>query len=169
MARHHYLVALGSNMRHPRHGGPRKVLAAALAALDNGKYEVMAASPVIESAPIGPSRRRYANGVAVVRSKREPDEMLHKLHKIEHKFGRRRQGQAWGSRVLDLDLVLWSGGPWAGGGGEESLILPHPAFRSRDFVLGPARRIAGPWRDPLTGLTINQLHARLTKPRPAPR
>jgi len=169
LAKHHYLVALGSNMRHPRHGSPRKVIAAALAALDNGKYEVMAASPVIESAPVGPSRRRYANGVAVVCSKREPDEMLHKLHKIENTFGRRRQGQAWGSRVLDLDLVLWSGGPWACGEGDESLILPHPAFRARDFVLGPARRIAGPWRDPLSGLTINQLHARLTKPRPAPR
>jgi 2-amino-4-hydroxy-6-hydroxymethyldihydropteridine diphosphokinase len=167
LAKHQYLVALGSNMRHPRHGGPRQVLAAALAALDSGKYEVLAASPIIESAPLGPSRRRYANGVALVRSKREPDEMLHKLHKLENKFGRRRMGQAWGSRVLDLDLVLWSGGPWAGGEGEKSLILPHPAFRSRDFVLGPARRIAGPWRDPLTGLTINQLHARLTKPRPA--
>ncbi|KPH59868.1 2-amino-4-hydroxy-6-hydroxymethyldihydropteridine diphosphokinase [Novosphingobium aerophilum] len=167
MAKHQYLVALGSNMRHHRHGGPRKVLAAALSALGRGKMEVLAASPVIETAPLGPSRRRYANGVALVRSKREPDEMLHKLRKIEHKFGRRRLGRAWGARVLDLDLVLWNGGPWAGGEGEESLVLPHPAFRARDFVLGPARRIAGTWRDPLTGLTINQLHARLTKPRPA--
>ncbi len=169
MAKHRYLVALGSNMRHPRHGGPRKVLAAALHALDNGKYEVLAASPVIESAPIGPSRRRYANAVALVRSKRDPDELLNKLHKIENKFGRRRMGAAWGSRVLDLDIVLWDGGPWAAGEGMESLVIPHPAFRSRDFVLGPARRIAGTWRDPLTGLTINHLHARLTKARPAPR
>ncbi|TCM18159.1 2-amino-4-hydroxy-6-hydroxymethyldihydropteridine diphosphokinase [Novosphingobium sp. PhB165] len=167
MAKHRYLVALGSNMRHPRYGGPRQVLAAALEALDHGKMEVLAASPVIESAPLGPSRRRYANGVALVRSKREPDEVLHKLHKIEHKFGRRRMGAAWGSRVLDLDIVLWNGGPWAAGEGDESLVIPHPAFRERDFVLGPARRIAGGWRDPLTGLTINQLHARLTKARPA--
>lgn len=169
MAKHSYLIALGSNMRHPRHGGPRKVLAAALDSLDNGKYEVLAASPVIESAPLGPSRRRYANGVALIRTKREPDEVLHKLLKIENKFGRRRRGAAWGSRVLDLDIVLWNGGAWAAGEGDQSLVIPHPAFRSRDFVLGPARRIAGTWRDPLTGLTINQLHARLTKARPAPR
>lgn len=64
--------------------------------------EVLAASPVIETAPLGPSRRRYANGVALVRSKREPDEMLHKLRKIEHKFGRRRLGRAWGRACWTL-------------------------------------------------------------------
>jgi len=67
--------------------------------------------------------------------------------------------------VLDLDIVLWNGGAYAA----DDLVIPHPAFRIRAFVLVPAARIAGDWRDPLTGLTIRQLAARLTKPRPAPR
>ncbi|HUD27638.1 MAG TPA: 2-amino-4-hydroxy-6-hydroxymethyldihydropteridine diphosphokinase [Novosphingobium sp.] len=167
MGRHRYLVALGSNMRHPRHGSPRRVLAAALEALDHGKLHVLAASRVIETAPLGPSRRRYANAVALVRSKRDPDELLHKLQRIEHRFGRRRLGSAWGSRVLDLDIVLWNGGAYTSEGGD--LLIPHPAFRTRRFVLDPAATIAGRWRDPLTGLSVRQLRARLTKPRQTPR
>jgi 2-amino-4-hydroxy-6-hydroxymethyldihydropteridine diphosphokinase len=167
LAKHRYLVALGSNMRHPRHGSPRRVLAAALDALDHGKLHVLAASRVIETAPLGPSRRRYANAVALVRSKRDPDELLAKLQKIEHRFGRRRTGRAWGARVLDLDIVLWNGGAYASD--ETDLVIPHPAFRTRRFVLDPAATIAGRWRDPLTGLSIQHLRARLTKPRSAPR
>lgn len=169
MGRHKYLIALGSNVRHPRHGSPRGVLAAALAALDHGKFHVVAASRVIESAPLGPSRRRYANAVAVVRCKRDPLDVLHKLHKIEHRFGRRRHGQAWGARVLDLDIVLWNGGPYAAHDGAVDLVIPHVAFRERRFVLDPAAAIAGTWRDPITNLTVRQLRARLTKPRAAPR
>jgi 2-amino-4-hydroxy-6-hydroxymethyldihydropteridine diphosphokinase len=167
LAKHRYLVALGSNVRHPRHGRPRRVLAAALEALDHGKLHVLAASRVIETAPLGPSRRRYANAVALVRSKRDPDELLAKLQKIEHRFGRRRTGCAWGARVLDLDIVLWNGGAYASG--DTDLVIPHPSFRTRRFVLDPAATIAGRWRDPLTGLSIQHLRARLTKPRSAPR
>lgn len=169
MGKHRYLIALGSNMRHPRHGGPRQVIAAALDELDHGKFEVVAASKVVETAPLGPSRRRYGNAVALVHSKREPPEVLRKLKKIEHRFGRRRTGLAWSARVLDLDIVLWNGGAWASDDGEGSLVIPHPAFRERRFVLQPAATIAAAWRDPLTGLTLRQLSARLTKPHPAPR
>lgn len=167
MSGHRYLIALGSNMRHPHHGAPRAVIAAAIRALDHGKSKVLAASPVIETAPLGPSRRRYANAAVLLRSKRDPDEVLHKLQKLERKFGRSRTGQAWRARVLDLDIVLWNGGAWVGGEGDTSLVIPHPAFRERAFVLRPAAAIAGHWRDPLTGLSVRQLSARLTKPRPA--
>lgn len=165
MGGHRYLIALGSNVRHHRHGDPRRVLRAAIEALGGGGFEVEAVSPMIETPPLGHSRRRYANAVALARTGREPDEALHELGRIEREFGRKSGGRPWGARVLDLDVVLWSGGPWT----SEYLVVPHPAFRARPFVLGPATRIAGPWRDPLTGLTVKHLHARLTKPRPAPR
>lgn len=167
MEKHRYLIALGSNMRHPHHGAPREVIGAAIKALDHGKFSVLAASKVFGTPPLGPSRRRYANAVVMLRTKCDPAEVLHKLQKIERQFGRKRMGQAWGSRVLDLDIVLWNGGAWAADDGEASLVIPHPAFRERAFVLQPAAGIAGAWRDPLTGLTVRQLSARLTKPRPA--
>ena len=159
-----YLIALGSNVRHVRHGLPERVLKAALAALEAAGLEVRATSPIIRSAPLGPSRRRYANGAALVASDLPPDALLALLKRVERVFGRKRGGQRWGSRVLDLDIVLWSGGAWASPG----LIIPHVAFRQRGFVLGPASQIAPLWRDPLSRLSIRHLTARLTRPRPLP-
>lgn len=152
-------------MRRPGVGGPRQVLAAALPALEELGMRVRAVSKAIDSEPLGPSRRRYANAVAIVESGLAPDGLLAALQRLEQAFGRRRRGSRWQARPLDLDIVLWSGGCWATPG----LSIPHAGFRSRAFVLDPAADIAGSWRDPLTGLTLRHLGARLTRPRPLPR
>ena len=152
-------------MRHVRHGSPPRVLRAALAALADDKHQrLKAASAIVGSAPLGPSRRRYANAAALVKTTLPPPRLLERLQRIEHSFGRRRRGQRWRARVLDLDIVLWSGGAWHSPG----LTIPHPRFRERRFVLTPAARVAPDWRDPVTGLTLRQLAARLTRPRPLP-
>jgi 2-amino-4-hydroxy-6-hydroxymethyldihydropteridine diphosphokinase len=156
-----YLIALGSNKRHHRHGAPAGVLAAALDALAAQGITVLAVAPVLQSAPLGPSRRRYANGAALIESDLGPEELLALLKSTERQFGRRSGGQRWASRVLDLDIVLWSGGAWS----SPDLTVPHKSFRQRDFVLRPARALAPLWRDPITGLSLNHLHARLTQPR----
>ncbi|WP_076745387.1 2-amino-4-hydroxy-6-hydroxymethyldihydropteridine diphosphokinase [Sphingomonas jeddahensis] len=153
MTRSTYVVAAGSN-RRGRHGTPAHEVAAALAALRG----VVAVAPIINSAPLGPSIRRFANTVAIIESDASPRELLRTLKAIERRFGRRR-GQRWGARVIDLDLILWSGGTYQ----DSDLTIPHAAFRMRDFVLAPLARLAPSWRDPLTGLTVRQLHARLTR------
>ena len=155
-----YLIALGSNVRHHRYGPPEAVLAAALAELAQRGGTVLRAAPVLRSAAVGPSLRRYANGAALIETGLDPEALLAELKSIEHIFGRRTGGQRWTSRVLDLDIVLWSGGPWA----SADLSVPHPLFRTRFFVLKPAAAIAPDWRDPLTGLTLRQLAARLARP-----
>ncbi|MFM5917118.1 MAG: 2-amino-4-hydroxy-6-hydroxymethyldihydropteridine diphosphokinase [Novosphingobium sp.] len=155
-----YLIALGSNRRHRRFGAPEQVLKAALHELNRKPFQLLAESPVVQSVPLGPSRRRYANSAALVKSRLAPDEVLAALKAIEGEFGRRRCGQRWSARVLDLDLVLWSGGTWSSPG----LTVPHIAFRDRGFVLGPAVTIAPDWRDPLTGLTLRHLKGRLARP-----
>jgi 2-amino-4-hydroxy-6-hydroxymethyldihydropteridine diphosphokinase len=114
---------------------------------------------VIASAALGPSRRRYANGVALVRCDLAPPALLALLKAVERRFGR-RGGRRWGERVLDLDIVLWDGGSWRGGVGAARLVVPHEAFRERGFVLGPALAVAPLWRDPRTGLTLRQLAGR---------
>ncbi|MGZ3271083.1 MAG: 2-amino-4-hydroxy-6-hydroxymethyldihydropteridine diphosphokinase, partial [Croceibacterium sp.] len=153
-----YLIALGSNQRHARFGPPRRVLAAALERLAAEGVHAIAVAPVIETESVGPSIRRYANSAAVIETALDPEALLALLKRIEREFGRRPGGQRWRARVLDLDVVLWSGGPF----GSTALTIPHPLFRERAFVLTPAAMIAPAWRDPLTGLTVRQLHARLT-------
>ena len=162
MGKTSYLVALGSNRRHRRHGGPRAVVAAAIRALDSEKgIKVIAAAPIFVTAPVGPAGRSFANGAILVKSSKAPDQLLAQLKKIERLFGRRRT-RRWGARVLDLDIILWSEGMWA----DRRLAIPHPAFRERRFVLDPLIRIAPDWRDPCGGLTVRQLRARLLWPKP---
>jgi len=156
---HTYLIALGSNMRSHRHGHPRNVLARAAEMIALTGIEVAVVSKAITSKPIGPSSREYANAVAVLRCALKPPALLIVLQDIERKFGRERRGQRWRERVLDLDIVLWSGGVFR----TRNLTIPHPEFRHRDFVLGPATAIAGHWRDPESGLSLRQLAARLAK------
>jgi 2-amino-4-hydroxy-6-hydroxymethyldihydropteridine diphosphokinase len=162
---HLYLIALGSNRRHGRYGAPRRVLAAAIKRLEAEGVRVIAAAPVIETEPVGPSIRRYANSAALIETDLEPEDLLALLKRIERDFGRRASGERWRARVLDLDVILWSGGAYA----SPSLTIPHPLFRSRAFVLDPAAAIAPDWRDPLTGATVRQLHARLTAPSALPK
>jgi 2-amino-4-hydroxy-6-hydroxymethyldihydropteridine diphosphokinase len=159
-ARHLYVIALGSNRRHGRHGTPMGVVRAALSELG----ETVAVSHIIATPALGPAGRSFANAAAIVESDIGPDEMLVHLKAIERAFGR-RGGRRWGPRVLDLDIILWSGGAWGGPGP----IIPHPSFRERRFVLDPLAEIAPGWRDPLTGRTVRQLRARLTRPQRAHR
>jgi 2-amino-4-hydroxy-6-hydroxymethyldihydropteridine diphosphokinase len=77
-------------------------------------------------------------------------------------FGRRRRGQQWGARVLDLDIILWSGGLWVSPG----LSIPHLRFRERGFVLSPLNEIARDWRDPISGHNIPHLKTRLDRRHP---
>jgi 2-amino-4-hydroxy-6-hydroxymethyldihydropteridine diphosphokinase len=153
-----YLVALGSN-RRSRWGSPERTLRAALDAIGG----VVAVSPLLGTPPMGPSSRRFVNAVALIASAEEPPAMLARLKAIERAVGRRR-GRRWGARVIDLDLIGWSGGAWAGPG----LVVPHRAFRERRFVLGPLAKVAPDWRDPLTGRTACQLLAQVDRRRPRP-
>lgn len=158
-----YLIALGSNRAHHLYGRPEGIVRAAmeeLAAL--GLVE--ARSNVAQTPPLGPAQRRFANAALVLKSELAPPSLLAALKRMEREFGR-RGAQRWGDRVLDLDIILWSGGRWHSPG----LHIPHREFRNRAFVLGPASAIAADWRDPISGLTLAQCNARLTRGRALPR
>ena len=125
---------------------------------------VTARSHVIDTAPLGAAQRRFANAALVLETELDPEALLAALQRTEREFGRKRW-RRWGDRVLDLDIVLWSEGAYR----SDALRIPHPEYRSRYFVINPATVIAPHWRDPITGLSLRQAKARLTRPRPAPR
>ncbi|WP_408988170.1 2-amino-4-hydroxy-6-hydroxymethyldihydropteridine diphosphokinase [Sphingomonas sp. SUN039] len=116
---------------------------------------------MVSSSPLGPGKRRYANAVALIESDLAPPALLALFKSIERAHGR-RPGRRWGDRVLDLDIIGWSGGIWA----TRTLSIPHPAFRERRFVLAPLVEVAPDWRDPVTNLAARHLLARLDRRRP---
>ena len=125
---------------------------------------VTARSRIIPTPAMGAASRRFANAALVLESELDPPALLAALKRTEREFGR-RPGQRWGDRVLDCDIVLWSGGAWR----TKALAIPHPAFAARRFVLDPACTIAPNWCTPPHGLTLAHHQARLTRPRPLPR
>jgi 2-amino-4-hydroxy-6-hydroxymethyldihydropteridine diphosphokinase len=153
-----YAIALGSN-RRSRFGSPAETLRHAAQAIEAERLSRIRRTPAL-----GPAGRSFANAAAVLTSELEPPALLAHLKQIEAEFGR-RPGRRWGPRVIDLDIVLWSGGSWRGGG----LTVPHPAFRGRRFVLEPLAELVPLWRDPASGRSVRHLLARLERPRPVDR
>jgi 2-amino-4-hydroxy-6-hydroxymethyldihydropteridine diphosphokinase len=157
-ATHLYAIAIGSNRPHGRYGRPPQVVEAAIARLDE-EFGLFDASPIVLNAAHGPAGRDFANSVALVETAIEPLEMLSRLKAIERDFGR-RGGRRWGPRVLDLDLLLWSGGKFR----SRHLTIPHPQLARRSFVLQPLAAIAPNWG--LGPLAIRHLAARLARKAP---
>jgi len=94
----------------------------------------------------------FLNAACVGDTALSAGEILTLLHAIEHERGRERPFQN-AARTLDLDLILLGNQVIT----EEGLIVPHPRFRERGFVLQPLSEIAPALVDPVTGSTIRAL------------
>jgi 2-amino-4-hydroxy-6-hydroxymethyldihydropteridine diphosphokinase len=158
MGKTSYAIALGSN-RRSRHGSPAQTVEAAA-----DELKPVAMSRVRLTSAMGPAGRGFANAALLLETATDPPGLLADLKALERDFGRRR-ARRWGPRVLDLDIILWSEGAWAG----SLLTVPHPEFRHRRFVLEPLADLVPDWRDPVTGLTVRQLLARARAPSPVDR
>ena len=159
MVPHLYAIAIGSNRPHGRHGRPAGVVLAALEQLEQD-FSLFDASPIALNPAHGGAGRDFANAVALIESEVQPPAMLDALKSIERTFGR-RPGKRWGSRVLDLDIIAWSGGRWR----SRPLTVPHARLAERAFVIQPFALIAPAWR--IRGpLTARHLAHRLARRAP---
>ena len=154
-----YVLALGSNRSLSARRTPPALLREAIERI-SAQTQVLDMSPIITTPPLGPSARRFSNAALLVRSAMTPPQMLLFVQSVESSLGRRRY-RRWGARSMDIDIILWSGGRWQ----SKTLTIPHPAWRTRDFVLRPLAAIAPGWRDPWGGGTVRQVEAILRKPK----
>jgi 2-amino-4-hydroxy-6-hydroxymethyldihydropteridine diphosphokinase len=95
--------------------------------------EVLAVSPVYETAPVGgPAQPDYLNAVLMAYTSLPSRELLNATQSIETDFKRTRAVR-FGPRTLDIDIISY--------GDEVSsdpvLTLPHPRAHERAFVLAP--------------------------------
>jgi 2-amino-4-hydroxy-6-hydroxymethyldihydropteridine diphosphokinase len=80
----------------------------------------------------GVSQSNFLNQVLVFQTHYSPQELLLKIHAIEHFLGRERN-EKWGDRTMDID-ILYYGDQIID---EKELSIPHPKIPERRFVLIP--------------------------------
>jgi 2-amino-4-hydroxy-6-hydroxymethyldihydropteridine diphosphokinase len=98
--------------------------------------DVLAISPVYETAPVGgPAQPDYLNAVLIASTGLRPLDLLTAVQGIEADFGRSRPpgAERFGPRTLDIDIVSYG----AQISDDPVLTLPHPRAHERAFVLAP--------------------------------
>ncbi len=123
-------LGLGSNL-----GDRRANLRAAVDALP----DVVAVSPVYETAPVGgpPGQSPYLNLVVALETELMPRELLDVAQELEQAAGRVRT-EPNGPRTLDVDVLLVGDLTVH----EDDLVVPHPRMWRRRFVLAPLADLA---------------------------
>jgi 2-amino-4-hydroxy-6-hydroxymethyldihydropteridine diphosphokinase len=124
---------------------------------------VSAVSSFRSTAPVGYlDQPRFTNAAALLETDLGPLPLLRELLAIERAMGRDRgTSPAKGPRVIDLDLLLYSGEGHPAVLHDPDLILPHPAMHERRFVLEPLAEIAPGLVHPVLEKTIARLLAEL--------
>jgi 2-amino-4-hydroxy-6-hydroxymethyldihydropteridine diphosphokinase len=141
-------IALGSNV-----GDRRAHLDFAVSAL-RGLLSNCVVSRYHETVPVGVSgpQAMFLNAAAVGETSLTARAVLDALLAIEQERGRERP-YARAPRTLDLDLILLGDTILV----EPGLIVPHPRFRERRFVLAPLAEVAPDLKDPTTGRSVAEL------------
>lgn len=128
-------IGLGSNL-----DGPSERLTRAVESLHGiPATSVADVSSFYHSKPVGPQDQPdFVNAVAALDTKLDAHELLGHLQSIENSQDRDRNGERWGPRTLDLDILLY---------GDQcidtdDLKVPHPEMHRRGFVLLPLDEIA---------------------------
>lgn len=142
------IIALGSNL-----GDRLGTLQKAAGFLQGLSEDAVIKSSIWESEPVGAAKFTFYNCAASITTTLEPLELLGKLKQFEQHCGREKNPERWGPRILDLDIIAFGNLVMQ----TDSLIIPHPEYTQRLFVLMPLREIDENWADPQTGCLINHL------------
>lgn len=142
------ILAIGSNL-----GNRTDMLRRAAHELEKLSHGTPETSSAWESAPVGPAKYPFLNSVAILTTELLPIDLLHFLKNIEKRAGRDPSTPRWGPRRLDLDIISWGGLAME----SEKLIIPHPEYRRRLFVLLPLQELRPEWLDPIDQTPIRIL------------
>ncbi|CAM2908787.1 2-amino-4-hydroxy-6-hydroxymethyldihydropteridine diphosphokinase [Legionella worsleiensis] len=82
------------------------------------------------------SQQDFCNAVVKISTRLKPEMLLRWCQKIEKKHLRIRK-KRWGPRTLDVDIILYGDRAIH----TKNLIIPHPHYLHRDFVIEPLLEI----------------------------
>ena len=145
-------VSLGSNL-----GDRAGNLLLAVRGMMEAGLEVTRLSAIYETEAVETfAQPAFLNMVAELRGSTlpAPEQVMARLLRIEYALGRTRE-VSMGPRTIDLDLLLYRDELRS----TQFLILPHPRFHQRRFVLEPLNQIAPRLVHPTLHQTISELLA----------
>ena len=141
-------IGLGSNL-----GDPVAELRRAISELIGRRVEVPKRSSLYQTEPVDSLNPEwFVNAVAEVRFGGEPAELFAVCRSVEALQGRER-GERNAPRTIDLDILLLGTSVLS----TPELIVPHPRFHQRRFVLEPMVEIAPDVIHPVMGKTMREL------------
>ena len=170
---HSCIVAIGSNQRL-FNSSSSDVLSTALSRIAGSVGQITSLSRFFRT-PAFPkgSGPDFVNAALVVRAQGSANEILEKLHAIEHELGRVRETR-WGQRTIDIDLIAvdqnilpdsetfkkWQLLPFSQQTkiAPDQLVLPHPRMQDRAFVLAPMMDLCSDWVHPVIQKSVSQMY-----------
>jgi 2-amino-4-hydroxy-6-hydroxymethyldihydropteridine diphosphokinase len=145
-------LSAGSNIDPERH------LRRAVAALRE-RFGPLSLSSVYRSSAAGFAGEDFLNLVIGFTTREPPQAILAELDRLHREAARVRGDNAFSSRTLDLDLILY------GDQVIEEMRVPRPDILEYSFVLGPLAEVAPELRHPVSGETIGDLWQRFDRSR----
>ena len=144
-------LALGSNL-----GERERNIEQAYNSIEKQIGRISSKSAFFYSAPVGfISEHNFVNTVCEVRTDLDVDEAFSITQSIEYNLGRleKSKDSVYNDRIIDIDLILVENLIV----NRENLIIPHPKFHERIFVLKPLFEIAPEIIHPVLKKTIREL------------
>ena len=149
---HRVYIGIGSNL-----GDRRANIVEAVERMSQlAGTRVVRTSSLYESEPLGDAKTWFVNGVIELDTEQFAEPLLKLLLAIEEAMGRKRvKGKRWGSRIIDLDILLYDQDVIE----KRTLKVPHPELHKRRFVLLPLAELAPQVVHPQLGQSVSTLLA----------
>lgn len=146
---HKAFLLLGSNR-----GNRLQMLSCAVAMIEENAGKVLSSSSLYETAPWGfKDKTHFLNQVLCIHTQLSPMDLLTTLLGIETTIGRKREGENYTSRLIDIDILFFDDYVIE----QEQLVIPHPRLHKRRFALIPLAEVAADLIDPVSGLKVREL------------
>ena len=127
------VLSLGSNI-----GERKKNLLLAYQHIENHIGKIVKFSSYYENPSQGfDSDNDFMNTCIGIETSYQCQEVLDKIHWIEHAMGRKRTKKGYEDRVIDIDIIFFGDQIIQ----QHGLKVPHPKYHERDFVLIPLKEL----------------------------
>jgi 2-amino-4-hydroxy-6-hydroxymethyldihydropteridine diphosphokinase len=141
-------LSLGSNSDDSHQN-----LLAAINCIGNSNMKIVKYSHIYKTEPWGKKNQNdFYNCAIEIETDFSPWKLKNALKEIELALGKNIL-ERWGERTIDIDIIFYGNKIIY----EKKLIIPHPRFHQRNFVLIPLCDISKEFIDPLSNETLEGL------------